>query len=666
MAALLEAAEGIRRVSVNSVTRSVLAYYEQGKFEHVQAALQVLTCNDLDGLRDDVPLMSSYEGPSLFQAVFGLLFHWGWRSLLPLPVRLGLNTLRAMPLLARGWRSFADGSLNVDVLDAGAVGISLLRGDGAAAGSIMTLLQLGELIEEWTRRRSRLSLTKSLAVEADFVWRLNDCGEEEKTSLLHLKRGDKVAVRKGSMIPVDGVVVAGEGEVNQAGLTGESLPVYKGTGLSVYAGTVLEEGKLVVEVGALPGESRLSEIGRLIDESEALKADVQSRAERLADRVVPFSFLLALGTLLVTGDPGRAAAALVVDYSCAIKLTTPLTILSAMREGIDQGVVVKGGKYLEALARADTVLFDKTGTLTVAEPQVKAVIPFEGWNSQEALRLAACLEEHFPHSIATAVVRQAEKEGLSHREEHADVQYVVAHGLASTWRGRRVLLGSAHFVFEDEGVEITEAQQAVIDARGEQGSLLYLAVDGALAALLVIADSLREESKAVVDRLRREGLNRIEMLTGDHRSVAAHIARQLDLDGYSAELLPTDKIRRVKDLRGQGRRVIMVGDGVNDSPALAESDCGVSFRTASDVAREVADVVLTGDLAGLVRARRLSRRAMRRIDRNYAVIVGFNSLLLGLGLLGVLQPTLSALLHNGLTVALSIHSLQNLTPGGKN
>lgn len=663
MMALLETIEGVSAVHVNWATRSVLLRHDEAIFDQVCTALEVLTAQDLNELADDVPLMSSYEGPSLFQSVFDLLLGWGLRSLLPMPVRAGINLVRALPLLSAGWSALREGHLNVEVLDASAVGVSLLRGDAAAAGSIMTLLALGEIIEEYTRRRSRESLAKSLAIDVDFVFRLNEEGVEEKTPLLALAQGDKIVLREGSMIPVDGRVIEGEGSVNQASLTGESMPVYKAPGLPVYAGTVLEEGRLVVSVTALPDESRLSEIGRLIDESEATKATVHSRAERLADKVVPFSFLLALGTFLLTGDPTRAAAALVVDYSCAIKLTTPLTILSAMREGVDEGAVVKGGKFLEALATADTVVFDKTGTLTVACPQVKEVVTFEGFKRDEALRLAACLEEHYPHSIATAVVRQAELEGLSHREEHADVEYVIAHGLASTWRGHKVVLGSRHFVLEDQAVPLTDEAAALLEEKGSQGSLLYLAIDGALKALLVISDPLREDAAQVVQDLRAGGVEHIEMLTGDNRAVAGAIARQLDLDSLQAELLPADKINRVKELKAQGRKVVMVGDGVNDSPALAEAHCGVSFRTASDVAREVADVVLTSDLSALPRARTLAQGAMRRIERNYAAIVGFNSLLLGLGLFGFIAPTVSALLHNSLTIALSAHSLSPL--GGK-
>jgi Cu2+-exporting ATPase len=441
-------------------------------------------------------------------------------------------------------------------------------------------------------------------------------------------------------------------------MTGESEPVRRAEGLSVYAGTVIEEGELVVRVTAFDSETRLHKIAEMIDESEELKADIQNRAEKMADAIVPYSFLLAGGIYFWTRDVTRAIAALLVDYSCAIRLSTPLAILSAMREGAKRGVLVKGGKFLEALAAANTVVFDKTGTLTASAPGVARVIPFEGHTRETVLRTAACLEEHFPHSIARAVVRQAERENLSHREEHSTVEYAMAHGIASRLRGEKVLIGSAHFVFEDEGVACTAEQQEIVDREAERYSVLFLAVGGRLAGILCIEDPLRGEACDVVNRLRGEGIVRIAMLTGDSLRVARSVAGELGIDEVLAQLLPEDKTKIVKRLKSEGG-VIMVGDGINDSPALAAADVGVAMRSGADIAQEVADVILSENrLGGIIDARRLGVGVMKKIYRNYFFIVGTNSLLLALGLSGTITPAMSALLHNLSTIGASIYSLK--------
>lgn len=659
--AVVESLEGVKNASYNPLTRTLLVVFDEQHRPTLLKALELTTVAELEKMAQDLDLPQTPAEASLFQSVVSLLSGWFFRSLLPLPIRYAITAYRALPYYLQGLDCLAERKVNVELLDATAVTVSLLRGDPGGAGTIMTLLQLGELIESWTRQRSRESLGRSLALQVDSVWRRDpQTGQEELIPVGDVQLGDWIVVRSGSALPVDGRVVQGEGMVNQASLTGEGLPVYKGVGLSAYAGTVLEEGELCIETMALPQSTRLSEIGRLIDENEMLKAETQCRAERLADKVVPFSFLIALGTWLLTGNFTRAASALVVDYSCALKLTTPLTILSAMRQAIDHGAVLKGGKFLEALHEADTLVFDKTGTLTVAEPQVSEVIPFGDWTRDEVLKLAACLEEHFPHSMATAVVRQAEQEGLVHREEHATVEYIIAHGLVSRYRDRRVLIGSAHFIFEDEGVTMTDHQRQVIEQKAECGSLLFLAQEKELIALLVIQDPLRPEAEQIVQQMKKLGFQRLVMLTGDHPRVAARVATKLGIEEFKAEMLPHEKTQMVKQMRQQGCKVVMVGDGVNDSPALAAADLGVSFRTASNVAQEVADLVLTENLTALPEARKLATAAMKRVHRNYAAIVGFNSLLLGLGLFGLLQPTVSALLHNSLTIALSAHSLQNL------
>jgi Cu2+-exporting ATPase len=466
-------------------------------------------------------------------------------------------------------------------------------------------------------------------------------------------------VRSGSVIPVDGVVFEGDAMVNQASMTGESEPVHRTAGLSVYAGTVVEAGELVIRVTAFDSETRLCKIAELIEESEELKANIQSRAEKMADAIVPYSFLLAAGIYLWTRDAARAASALMVDYSCAIKLSTPLVILSSMREAARMGALIKGGKFLETLATADTVVFDKTGTLTVSAPNVAKVIPFGGRTREEVLRTAACLEEHFPHSVARAVVKGAERENLSHLEEHSTVEYAVAHGIASRLRGEKVLIGSAHFVLEDEGVSCTAEQREILDREAERYSVLLLAAGKNLAGILCIEDPLREEAGEVVKRLRQEGISRIVMLTGDNARVADNIARRVGIGEVRAELLPEDKARIVKELKSEGRVIIMVGDGINDSPAMAAADMGIAMRGAADVARETADVALSENrMSVLVDLRELGRGTMEKIHRNFAWIIGANSLLLALGLGGIITPATSALLHNASTVASGVYSLK--------
>ena len=594
----------------------------------------------------------------------GLVRYLILRPFLPRIVRMVSAFFRALPFLLKGGRSLASGRLNVDVLDAAALGISLVRGDFRSVGLITALFAVGEFLEEWTRKKSRESLAESLAVDVDTVWVKR--GEAEvQVPLSALADGDLVVVRAGSSIPVDGVVAEGEAMVNQTSMTGEPLAVARRAGASVYAGTVVEEGRLDIRPTGVGSETRINQIVGFIERSEALKANVQGKAERLADAIVPYSFLLAGGVWAVTRDVARAASVLLVDYSCAIRLATPLAILTGMREGAHHGVLIKGGRFIEGLAGADTVVFDKTGTLTEARPRVAEVISLNGHGRDDVLRLAACLEEHFPHPVARAVVRKAEQEALDHQEEHAEVEYVVAHGIASRLRGMRVLVGSRHFVHEDEGVPLDEFLPVINQWAAKGYSILHLAIGGKLAGILCIEDPLRPEAAAVVRGLREQGVKRIIMLTGDGPVTAAAVASAVGVDEWRAQVLPADKADIVRQLQSEGGKVVMVGDGINDSPALSAADVGVSLRDGADLAREVADVVLSGnDLAELLVARRLAKATLRRIHVNFSSIMGLNSAFMALGLVGRAQPGMLALLHNLTTVGVALNAMRPMLGNG--
>ena len=585
------------------------------------------------------------------------------RPLLPMAARMISVFMAALPYFRRGVQAVTQGKCNVDVLDATAIGISLLRRDFRTASLLTVLLGLGETLESWTRQKSRESLAQSLALDIDTVWvRRGDV--EQRVSLNALDADDLVLARAGSAIAVDGVVVEGEAVVNQASMTGEALGILRGPGLSVYAGTVVEEGELLIRPTGTGDDTRLQKIINFIEESQSLKAQVESRAMRMADMAVPFTFLLAGLVWLVTRNPARAASVLLVDYSCALRLATPLAVLAAMREGAARGVLVKGGAFLEALAEADTVVFDKTGTLTSARPRVAEVIPAPGMSRCEVLRLAACLEEHFPHPVARAVVRQAEEEQLNHQEEHTEVEYVVAHGIASRLRGERVLLGSRHYVHHDEQVPVQQPLSQEVARLSDLGhSLLYLAVNGKLVGLIAIEDYLREETPQVLGGLRNAGIRRMVMLTGDDERTAAAVARRLGIKEYRAGVLPVDKAEIVRELQSAGHKVIMVGDGINDAPALSAAEVGVTLRDGTDLAREVADVVLTDSrLDALLTARTLGQNTLRRIHRNFLTNMSLNSLFLGGGLLGALTPGVAAVLHNVTTVGVTLNAMRPVLP----
>ena len=579
---------------------------------------------------------------------------------LPAPIAAAYTAFRSIGFIWKGVRCVLRRKLEVEVLDALSIGVSMLRGDFATAGSVMFLLNLGSLLEEWTRKKSLDDLARSMALNVDKVW-VRSQGTEVLMPLTKVRTGDQVVVRSGNMIPLDGTVLEGEAMVNQAALTGESMPVRKVEGSTIYAGTVVEEGECVFVAKAEGGSNRYDKIVAMIEESEKLKSSTENRALVLADKLVPWCLGATVVTYVLTRNVTRAISCLMVDFSCALKLSMPLAVLSAMRECSSNHITVKGGKYLEALSKADTIVFDKTGTLTRATPQVVDVIPFSGCDEREVLQLAACLEEHFPHSMANAVVEAARRRGLRHEERHAKVEYLVAHGIASSVDGEQVRIGSAHFIFEDEKVRIPEGEQEKFDTLPPEFSQLYLAIDGVLSAVICISDPLREEAKDVFSALRRLGVKKTVMLTGDSPRTAAAIAAQLGVDDFRAGVLPADKAEYVAALRREGHTVLMVGDGINDSPALSEADAGIAISDGAAIAREIADITIAADsLWELVQLRQLAMALMNRIQANYRFVIGFNGALIGLGAAGVLPPATSAMLHNLSTLGVSLHSMRAL------
>ena len=579
---------------------------------------------------------------------------------LPAPLRIARIVWHMIPFLHRGLRCLGHRQIKVEMLDALSIGISVCRRDFGTAGTVMFLLEIGELLEDWTRKKSVADLAESLSLHVDRVWLKTEAGEV-LTPIGQISPGDRVVVRAGSVIPLDSVVAEGEITVNQASLTGESVPVAKRPGGAVYAGTVVEEGESVLEVKQASGQSRYDQIVEMIQRSEQMKSVAEAKASNLADKLVPYTFAGSLVSLALTRNLTRALSVLMVDFSCALKLAMPLAVLSAMREAGREHITVKGGKFLEAVASADTIVFDKTGTLTHACPRVVRVIPFNGMEEAEMLRLAACLEEHFPHSMANAVVEEAKRRGLSHEERHAKVEYLVAHGIASSVDEEQVCIGSAHFIFEDEKCVIPEGEENKFDALPPEFSQLYLAIDGVLSAVICISDPLREEAREVLSALRNLGVKNLVMLTGDSPRTAASIAEQLGVDDFRAGVLPADKAEYVAAMRREGHTVLMVGDGINDSPALSEADAGIAISDGAAIAREIADITIAADsLWELVRLRQLAMGLMYRIQNNYRFVIGFNGALIGLGVAGILPPTTSAMLHNLSTLGVSLHSMTAL------
>ena len=584
---------------------------------------------------------------------------------LPAPLDAAYTAFRSIRFLWKGVRCVLSRRLEVEVLDALSIGVSLLRGDFGTAGSVMFLLNLGSLLEEWTRKKSLDDLARSMALNVDKVW-VRSQGTEVLVPLTKVRSGDEVVVRSGNMIPLDGTVLEGEAMVNQAALTGEAMPVRKAEGSTLYAGTVVEEGECVFIAKAEGGSNRYDKIVAMIEESEKLKSSTENRALVLADKLVPWCLGATVVTYLLTRNATRAISCLMVDFSCALKLSMPLAVLSAMRECGSYHITVKGGKYLEALSKADTIVFDKTGTLTRATPQVVEVVPFSGCNEREVLQLAACLEEHFPHSMANAVVRAAKERGISHEEMHSEVEYIVAHGIASRVGGERVVIGSHHFVFEDEKCTIPTAEQQKFDALKPAYSHLYMAASGQLVGVICISDPLRPEAAAVLNGLRALGIRNTVMMTGDSERTAAAIAKQVGVDRFFAEVLPEDKANFVQQAKAEGHTVVMIGDGINDSPALSAADIGIAINSGAAIAREIADVTIKADrLEELVALKAIANSLQKRVHANYRFVLTFNSALIALGALGILQPASSAMLHNLSTIGISLKSMTNLLPENK-
>lgn len=662
----------VREARVDERTRCATVFFrESGHKAELAKAMETFTFGD-SRLQELVPENSGramnrrYEQQLVMKAagkvVRDTLFPFRWKVL--------WNVCKSLKFLRMGLRSLRRGHLEVEVLDATAITASMLRRDYSTAGSIMFLLEVGGLLEEWTHRKSVADLARSMSLKIDKVWKVlpedsSQGGAEQRVlvGVNEVREGDRILVHTAGIIPLDGRVVKGECAVNQASMTGESIPVVKRPGGYVYAGTVVEEGECMIEVTQSAGSGKYDQVVKMIEESEKLKSQTEERAFHLADSLVPWSLAGTVVTWLLTRNVTRAMAFLMVDFSCALKLSMPLSVLSALREAGNQDITVKGGKYLEAIAEADTIVFDKTGTLTHAVPSVAEIITFDGAEEQECLRIAACLEEHYPHSVANAVVNEALDRGITHEEMHSNVNYVVAHGIASTIDGKKAIIGSYHFVFEDEKTVVPRGERSRLKALPAEYSHLYLAVGGRLKAVLCIFDPLREEAAVVIDQLHGLGISKVCMMTGDNERTAAAIAEKLQLDEYRAEVLPGDKAAFVKEERTAGRKVIMIGDGVNDAPALSEADVGIAISDGAAIAREISDVTIaSGSLEQVVVLRRLAEALMDRINGNYRFIISFNGILILLGTLGVLQPASSALLHNGSTVVTGLASMTDLLP----
>ena len=633
----------------------------KGERETLLQALRIFQYQTTD-VPADLLAHSGRELNSTYQEklVQKVVLRAGSKLFLPYPIQAAYAAFKSVHYIWKGLKCLAHKKLEVEVLDATAIGVSVFRADFTTASSIMFLLGIGELLEEWTHKKSVDDLARSMSLNVSKVWLKKD-DQEILVSAREIKPGDEVIVRMGNVIPFDGIVCDGEATVNQASLTGESEPVRKDHGTYVYAGTVLEEGELTIQVKAVSGSTRFEKIVTMIEDSEKQKSGVESKAESLADRLVPYTLGGTALTWLLTRNTTKALAVLMVDFSCALKLAMPISVLSAIREAQTHHITVKGGKFLEAVASADTIVFDKTGTLTKAKPTVKDVVVFNGSSKEEMLRIAACLEEHFPHSMAKAVVTAAKQHSLDHEEMHSKVNYIVAHGISSSINDHKVIIGSYHFVFEDEGCHIPEDQMDKFENLPTEYSHLYMAIDNKLAAVICIEDPLRPEAAAAIRALKTAGIKHVVMMTGDSERTAAAIAKRVGVDEYYSEVLPEDKANYIERQKAKGSKVIMVGDGINDSPALSAADAGVAVSDGAEIAREIADItVASDDLYQLVILKSLSNRLMKRIQRNYRTIVGFNTGLIGLGVAGILQPTTSALFHNTSTLLISLNNMKPL------
>ena len=656
----LLAVDGVRSVKVYDRTRDAVVVYDAER-ERMIRALARFSFEKAEKL-DLAPEHTSRTLNREFEDKLALTVMRRCASnlFLPAPVTSALAVIRSAQYIKEGLLALWHRKLSVAVLDATAVTVSMVRGDFATAGSVMFMLRLGEILEEWTHKKSVADLASAMSLRVENVWQQVD-GTEVLTKVTAVKPGDRIVIRTGGMIPLDGRVVEGEAMVNQSSLTGESMPVAKRPGSPVYAGTVAEEGECVVCVEKVSGSGRYDRVVRMIEESEKLKSTAEDKASRMADRLVPYTLGGTAVTYLLTRDVTKMLAVLMVDFSCALKLAIPVAVLSAMRESSGHHISVKGGRFLEAVAKADTIVFDKTGTLTYATPKVAQIVPFGGHREADMLRLAACLEEHYPHSMANAVVEEAKRRGLTHEEYHSQVQYVVAHGISSMVENKKVIIGSAHFVFEDEGCCIPEGEQEKYDALPAAYSHLYLCIDGELAAVICIHDPLRREAKDAVKALHESGFTNVVMMTGDNRRTAESVAAEVGVDAVYAKVLLGDKAAFIRQDKEKGHTVIMVGDGVNDSPALSEADAGIAISTGAAIAREIADItVASEDLFELVTLRKLSEALMARIHGSYRFIVAFNLSLITLGVAGVLPPAISALLHNTSTLGIGLKNMTDL------
>ena len=654
---------GIQEVKVNDQTCDVTVYYN-GDHNDRQDMLKKLQEFHYDEI--EVPehyiqnsgraLNAEYQD----KLVWKVAFHYARRWFLPAPLNACYNTVAAIPYVVKGLKCLWNRKIEVPVLDGTAIGVSVIRGDYTTAGSVMFLLGIGEILEEWTHKKSVGDLARSMSLHVEKVWM-----KQDETEVLvdsnKIQKDDRIVVHMGNVIPFDGTVTDGEGMVNQASLTGESVAVRKNEGAGVFAGTVLEEGELTIRVTAVGGGSRYEQVVKMIEESEKLKSGLESKAEHLADRLVPWTLGGTALTYLLTRNVTKTLSVLMVDFSCALKMAMPISVLYAIHEAGTHHITVKGGKFLEAVADADTIVFDKTGTLTKAKPTVVKVVSFDGRSEDELLRIAACLEEHFPHSMAKAVVHAAQERGLEHEEMHSRVEYVVAHGISSSVEDKKVIIGSYHFVFEDEKTSIQEDQRAILEGLPKEYSHLYMAIEGRLSAVICVEDPLREEAADVIRTLKAAGISKVVMMTGDNEHTARAIAEKVGVDEYYAEVLPADKAGFVEREKAAGRKVIMTGDGINDSPALSASDAGIAISDGAELAREIADITISADdLYQIVILKQISDQLMKRIRRNYRSIVGINSTLIGLGVLGIIQPTTSALLHNTSTLLISMGSMRKL------
>ena len=664
----LKSLSSVKDVSVNDRTCDAIVTFKESSQAGKPQVVEALEAFSFQSYEDQailalVPEETGREMNRYYEEkIVGMVIRRFLKSIfLPVPVNIAITVAQSIPFIGKGIRSLAQGRLEVSVLDATAIGASMLQGNFSTASSIMFLLKIGENLEEWTRKRSINALARSMSLNIDKVWMVSETGEEILADIRQIRKGDRIIVRSSDVIPLDGIVISGEMTVNQASMTGESEPVGKSEGSYVYAGTVVEEGSCRIRVVKEHGTGKYDQIVHMIEESEKLKSSTEARAYKLADKLVPFSFAGAGLAWLLTRNVTKALAFMMVDFSCAMKLSMPLAVLSAMKEAGSHSITVKGGKFLEAVAQADTVVFDKTGTLTYATPKLVEITAFGDRDPDELLKMAACLEEHYPHSVANAIVQSAEEKGLKHEEMHSKLEYVIAHGVCGYINGERVVIGSEHFTMEDEKCILSEEERCKLDQMHSEYSKLFMGQNGKLVAVFHIFDPIREDAPLMIRQLRELGISKICMMTGDSKKTARIVAEQLGLDLYQAEVLPEDKTEFIKKEHKLGRKVIMIGDGINDSPALSEADAGVAISDGAAIAREVADITIASeDLAEIVNLVRISRALMDRINSNYRFIWSFNSVLIFLGVMGILPPAASALFHNASTIITAVKSMTNL------